>query len=108
MDFFKTVDTWFLVIAVTILAAFFVWAVQYIFNGLKESIAKLGATFTESFSRLEKSITELFNHRNDHATRLVALETKCALHHNDDAVIPQRMVGGRRPYDPALVAENEH
>jgi hypothetical protein len=102
MEFMKSVDTWFLIMAVAVLAAFAAWAVQYLFVGIKTSIERLGEQFEKSLEKLEKLVTELFSHRNNHEIRLVALETKCAWEHRDDFE-PPRMSGGRRPYDPPIV-----
>lgn len=102
MDFLKSVDTWFLVLAVVILAIFFVWAVQYLFNGLKTSIENLGISFQNSVEKLEKMISNLYAHRNDHESRLVALETKCVWEHGVEppAYNHPRLSPGRRTYDP--------
>ena len=102
MDVLKTVDTWFLIIAVVLLAGFFVWAIQYIFSGLKESISSLDKSVKESAAKMEKLIDELFNHRNDHESRIVALETTCHMRHGADDYSGTRRSGGRRHYDPPL------
>lgn len=96
MEFMKTVDSWFLALVVVLLGLFFVWAVQYIFNGIKQSIADLGSTFANSIDELKKLITDLYDHRNDHEKRIVAIETKCAWEHEYDR---PRQSGGRRSYD---------
>ena len=100
MDFLKSVDSWFLIISVALLGGFFLWAVKYIFEGVKQSIDDLDNSVKESAREMKQLIQELFIHRNDHEKRLVALETKCSYNH-DDEHIPPRASGGRRWYDPA-------
>ena len=102
MDVLKTVDTWFLILTIVVLAGFFVWAIQYIFSGLKESIHNLDQSVKSSAEKMEKLIDELFNHRNDHESRIVALETTCHMRHGSDDHNPARMSGGRRYYDPPV------
>jgi hypothetical protein len=100
MDFMKSVDTWFLIVAVALLGGFFLWAAQYIFGGIKESIASLDSSVQRSAEKMERLIGELFNHRNNHENRIVALETRCDIQHGDD-FHSTRLQPGRRSYDPA-------
>lgn len=99
MDILTSVDTWFLIVAVTVLGGFFLWAVKYIFDGVKTSIDDLDNSVKESTREMKQLIQELFIHRNDHEKRLTMLETRCEMHHGeyDNA----RNSGGRRWYDPA-------
>lgn len=83
-DFLKTVDSWFLILAIILLGGYFLWSVNRLFENL-------GSTIED----LKKLITELFNHRNEHESRITALETRCGLMHGDDP-----RLGGRRYYDP--------
>lgn len=82
--FLATVDNWFLILLVVLLGGYFLWSVQRMFNGLLESI-----------NELKQLIKGLFEDRNDHESRLTALETRCDLMHGDDTREP-----GRRYYDP--------
>lgn len=95
MDFFK-MDNWFLVFMFIVLGGFFVWAMQYILAGLKDSIHSLDESFQRSAEKVEKLIQELFVHRNDHETRISILERQC-IKHVDEITAH----GGRRWYDPA-------
>ena len=83
MNVLATVDTWFLVICVCALGGFFVWAMQYILSGLKQSVDKLDGSFQKSSDKMEKLINDLFCHRNDHETRLSVLENRCEIQHGD-------------------------
>lgn len=65
-----TVDQWFMILAIMLLGGYFVWSVKRLFDDLKLAIKELKDT-----------IKELFEHRNDHETRLTALETRCDLMH---------------------------
>ena len=103
MEFLKTVDTWFLVITVALLGAFFVWSVQNIFSGVKESIKDLGATFERSLEKLERLITDLYDHKSNHESRIVAIETKCAWEHEYQT---PRSSAGRRFYDPSTIPKS--
>lgn len=69
-DFLKTVDQWFLIIAVMVLSGYFLWSIKRLFDDLKATIKELKDT-----------IKELFDHRNDHETRITALETRCDMMH---------------------------
>ena len=71
-ELLKTVDQWFLVLAVMALSGYFLWSIKRLFDDLK-------ATITE----LKNTIKELFDHRNDHATRLATLEARCELMHGE-------------------------
>jgi uncharacterized protein Yka (UPF0111/DUF47 family) len=84
-DLLKAVDNWFLILAVLLLGGYFLWSVQRMFNNLLESI-----------NELKTLIKDLFEHRNNHETRLTALETRCDIMHGDDPRDP-----GRRYYDPS-------
>ena len=97
-DFLKSVDTWFLIMAVVLLGGFFLWAVKYLFDGIRSSVDKLALSFDKSIDKLEMLIKELFHGRNDHEARIIAVETKCNFMHGEYE--NQRVSGGRRPYDP--------
>ena len=71
-DLLKGVDSWFLVLAVLFFGGYFLWSMQNLFNDLKLSIAEL-----------KLLITSLFEHRNNHETRITALETRCDIMHRD-------------------------
>jgi hypothetical protein len=104
----KQVDLWFLIMAVVLLGGFFLWAVKYLFDGIKASIEKLAATFDRSMDKLERLINELFRGRNDHEARLTAVETRCAVLRCPDLReehMTERTSGGRRPYDPHMPIE---
>lgn len=73
MDFMKSVDTWFLVISVVLLGGYFLWSVKGIF-----------ADFRTAINELKDLIKELFEHRNDHETRITALETRCDIMHGEE------------------------
>jgi len=67
-DFLKSIDNWFLVLAVTVLGGYFLWSIQNLFADLKQSIEELKST-----------IKELFMLRNDHESRIKALEVQVKL-----------------------------
>jgi len=67
-DFLKTVDLWFLILAVALLGMYFLWSVRQLFADLKQSITDL-----------KETIRELFNTRNDHEIRIKALEVQVKL-----------------------------
>jgi hypothetical protein len=102
MQFLTSVDTWFLIIAVIVLAAFSGWCLKYLFDGIKKSISDLGLTFEKSAEKMTRMFEELYNYKNSHETRLTALETRCDMQHG----IPYP--GGRRPYDPIVTPEIPH
>lgn len=85
-DLVQKIDPWFLNIAVIGLAVYFLWSVKSLFRDLKESI-----------NDLKSLIRDLYAHRNDHESRIVALETKCTLQHGDTTTIRQGT--GRRLSD---------
>lgn len=64
----QTVDQWFLVMTVMVLSGYFLWSIKRLFDDLKATIKELKDT-----------IKELFEHRNDHAERIRAIETRCKL-----------------------------
>lgn len=68
LELMKTVDNWFLILAVFIFGSYFLWSIHRLFMGLQQSIEEL-----------KKLITDLFEHRNGHETRITALETRCKL-----------------------------
>ena len=67
-------EIWFLVLLVAVLGVYFLWSVRNLVNDLKASIRELRDT-----------ISELFDHRNDHEKRITAIETRCEM---------QRQLGG--------------
>lgn len=69
-DLLKTVDNWFLIMAVVFLGGYFLWSVQRLFSSLQASI-----------DDLKKLITDLFEHRNGHEMRITTIETRCAIMH---------------------------
>lgn len=80
-DVLKTVDVWFLIFLVFVLAGmisvlggYAVWSLKRIFIELQKSI-----------DELKHTIKELFDHRNDHAERLKAIETRCKIMHKGEA-----------------------
>jgi len=80
-DVLKTVDAWFLIFLVfvltgviSILGGYAVWSLKRIFNELQKSI-----------DELKQTIKELFDHRNDHAERIKAIETRCTIMHKGEA-----------------------
>lgn len=83
-EFLKTVDSWFLILAVVLLGGYFLWSVQRLFGSLQASL-----------DDLKKLIGKLFDYRNDHDTRITALETRCEIMKCNDP-----RPGGRRYYDP--------
>ena len=82
-EMIKTIDPWFLNMAVFVLATYFTWSVKGLFKDLKESIADL-----------KNLIKDLYEHRNHHETRLTTLETRCTLHHGDATM--ERQGHGRK------------
>lgn len=84
-DFLKTVDSWFLILVVIFLGGYFLWSVKGIFSDFRSTI-----------NELKELIKELFENRNDHESRITALETRCDVMHGNDP-----RTGGRRYYDPA-------
>lgn len=78
---------------------FFLWAVKYLFDGIKHSVDQLAISFDRSIGKLEILIKELFHGRNDHEARIIAVETKCSFMHPE--YDHKRQSGGRRNYDPA-------
>jgi len=67
-DFFKSVDSWFLVLCVVLLGGYFLWSIQNLFADLKASIKELKDT-----------IEELFKDRNNHEGRITVLETRMSV-----------------------------
>lgn len=65
-DILQSTDKWFLVLAVLLFGGYFVWSVRRMFEDLKDTIREL-----------KNTIRELFDHRNDHETRITAIETRC-------------------------------
>jgi predicted negative regulator of RcsB-dependent stress response len=79
-DFIKSIDVWFLVLAVMLLGGWFVWSVRNIFDG-----------FSKAVGDLQKLIEKLFEKHADHESRLSSLEGRCnSMEH----------CGGRRAHDP--------
>lgn len=70
-DFLKGVPPWFLVFLVVILGGYFLYSIKQLFAGL-----------TDTIKELKDLIRELFEDRNDHATRIAALEARCEERHN--------------------------
>jgi hypothetical protein len=100
MEFMKSVDTWFLIMSVVLLGGFFLWATKYIFDGLQKSVIDLKDSFKTYGEKMDRVLDELFNHKNDHESRIVALETRCDIQHGESEHTPKRQSGGRRKYDP--------
>lgn len=73
-ELLKTVDLWFLVLITVLLGGYFIWSVKRLFDDLKSAIKELKDT-----------IKELFEHRNDHETRLTAIETRCEMQRQNGA-----------------------
>jgi len=67
-DLLKSVDTWFLIMAVLFLGGYFIW-----------SMKKLLTDFRESIAEVKKFIEELFKDRNNHESRIVKLETRMSV-----------------------------
>lgn len=88
----SSADPWFINMLLVGLAAYFLWSIKGLFKDLKDSITDL-----------KKLITDLYEHRNDHERRITAIETKCLWEHGEMGFTPQRLSGGRRPYDPKEV-----
>lgn len=65
-DILQSSDKWFLVMAVLLFGGYFIWSVRAMFEDLKATIRELKDT-----------IRELFEHRNDHETRITTIETRC-------------------------------
>jgi hypothetical protein len=84
MDLLKGVDSWFLVLVTILLGGYFLWSVNGLFSNLQVTITEL-----------KLLIKELFQDRNDHESRINALETRCDIMHGNDP-----RPGGRRYYDP--------
>lgn len=89
LELLKTVDTWFLILAVillcgavTILGGYFLWSVKGILSGFRDAVEEL-----------KTLIEKLFDKNNNHETRLSALEGRCA-------AMQCAQPGGRREYDP--------
>lgn len=89
LEFMKTVDNWFLVLAVVLLGGYFLWSVRRLFQNLLDSI-----------DDLKSLIKNLFDYRNEHESRISALEGRCNAMHGTDHREP-----GRRYYDPHLGAK---
>ena len=68
MELLKSVDTWFLILAVALLGGYYLWSIRNLFNDLKKSI-----------DELKLWIQELFKIRNDHESRIVKLETRMSV-----------------------------
>lgn len=68
MEYLKSVDTWFLILAVFVLSGYFLWSIQRLFSDLKASIDELKST-----------ITKLFEDRNGHEIRITKIETHMGL-----------------------------
>lgn len=67
-ELLKSVDSWFLILAVLLLSGYFLWSVRGLFSDLKASIDELKAT-----------ITKLFEDRNGHEIRITKIETHIGL-----------------------------
>jgi hypothetical protein len=61
IDLLKSVDNWFLLLAIILLGGWFVWSLRNIFNELKESIRSLNETMNKLFEA-DKG----FEHRLSH------------------------------------------
>lgn len=72
MDALKSIDTWFLLLAVSLLGGYFVW-----------SMKKLVDDFKTTIQELKDFIKDLYEHKNGHESRITTLETKCRLHHGE-------------------------
>lgn len=73
-ELLKTVDAWFLMLSFVLLGGGLLWAVKRMFDDLIGSIKEL-----------KDLIKDLFEHRNDHETRITAVEVRCKLLHGDEA-----------------------
>lgn len=85
-EFLKTVPVWFLIFLVVILGGYFIFSMKSLFAGLQLTLVEL-----------KTLIKELFEDRNDHESRIVALETTCAIRTGETGVI--RQGPGRRSTD---------
>lgn len=64
-DMLKSVDKWFLILSVILLGSYFLWSVRSMLNDLKQSIVDL-----------KETIDKLFDLKNDHESRIRALEVR--------------------------------
>ena len=81
VEILKSVDTWFLILAVVLLGGWFVWSIRKLFGNLEKALQDL-----------HDLIEKLFDKDADHEKRISLLEGRCnSLPHCD---------GGRRFYDP--------
>lgn len=85
-DFLKTVDVWFLIFLIVLLGGYFIFSMKNLFAGLQLTL-----------NELKSLIKELFEDRNDHESRIVALETTCAIRTGEIGII--RQGNGRRDSD---------
>lgn len=69
-DFLKTVDQWFLIIAVMVLSGYFLYSVKRWTEGL-----------TSAINELKETIRELFEDRNNHAQEIAAIKARCEARH---------------------------
>lgn len=99
VDILKGADAWFVNFIVIVLGCYFVWSVRGILKDLKDSIKDLKTV-----------IKELFEDRNKHEVRIIALETKCAYMHGDNGpgVYEYPRHAGRRALDPQPCEVDTH
>lgn len=73
-ELLKSVDQWFMILAVILLSGFSLWSVKRWTEGL-----------TQAIQELKETLKELFEDRNDHAKRITALETRCEVIHGKES-----------------------
>jgi len=67
-ELLKTVDLWFLVIAVIVFGGFSVWSLRNVFSGLKESIDNLSKLIENLFKKTDGIETRLSHLEGEHKT----------------------------------------
>lgn len=73
IDLLRNTDTWFLVLAVVLLAGYFLWSVKNWMTSL-----------TAAIKELKDTISKLFEDRNNHAQEIAAIKARCEARHSKD------------------------
>lgn len=111
LDFFKSVDQWFLILVVALLGGYFLWSIKNLFSDLKFSINELKQliqNLSESHTGLDKRILVLDGRlealEEEHVVfkqmfKSVALELKELRDHQIETDLRCAKVGHRRASD---------
>jgi len=96
-EFLKTVDTWFLILAVVILAGALMLSAKVMFNAFMKHLENSFEVLNNTMKAFEETIKRLFDKHENHERRISQLEGAHAVNHGLDLNF------NRRSTDPSEI-----